>query len=961
MWPGSQTGDTNADNDTNNGLSQETPGLDLHWGRDAVDMDLLNELLGTISNHPSAHDTSDELDGTQEITTEAVLQGLRSLDEFEQQAAQTDNSGHNLGFGSFNEAELSAALEQIYWGSLSVPSVDPAEISVPATDFGSPVESPSVSYAPTPVSTPVVCEPSYTNDDDGNSMELEELSLFSLFLSDMSAFEGFLQNLSLNQLRQCAATVNSVLVQREKHAPVEAECAEAQSTVGERVQTGESSKRAEVRGSEPLADSTMSLLREWLPPSTADCVITALQAANLPLPAAKPTTTVQPTSSGGPVVPATRDTTIRDTSNTHAGDSGASEPLVETDSEGTPWLVFVYAQKGKPRRHRIRIDIDRAPQTAIPQSFQQNNCVYPRANCTRAVYAGNRWSYETECNKLGWKLAFLNQGLLAARRGLLQTAVNSYRSAVAGRKSRRVTRMEKAEKSQKRGTREADDEEECGKRARRDVLLTPPLTAVGESEVMSDAVMSDVAVGDAVTSDSSAASGSAVAGSSAAPSSSANTAPVSAMSGTNSPQTAKCLLITAFVNNKFTRIRISIDLASASSADSRFKHEHAVFPRAINTPRSRYGELGGRWEYEVTCNELAWRLAWLNKARLRGRKPLIQKCLDAYRERFAEPPWPLLGCFEVMGARVDPRFFEYWRPRPGRRRLDSMSCAHDSEVEGGVSGSARSEQIKEAELESQTGEGSSAARVRGIQPRATHVSPNAVRPHAGPQVRPQVTGTQTTGPQVRPQAMGPQAGPRPAPSRGSGPAASQVRPKLPVARPAGPTLPRPANPSPRQRPTMRPSGASGAKAMRPAVVGPGTQQPHRPSGPVRPSVRPAVARPSPAKHAVVRPPMLHSPPIKSPTARPTQSPQPKPLVRPPRPNPASSSSAPSTVSEEPPVDSARQGKSAKAQVAANMLTDVLRRLTKDTSVSGTIGHHTNESPLDAQVAELEKMIIDLQR
>ncbi|KAJ2201174.1 hypothetical protein IW144_000496 [Coemansia sp. RSA 522] len=930
-------------------MNQETPGLDLHWGRDAVDMDLLNELLGTISNHPSAHDTDNEgIDGTQEITTEAVLQGLRSLDEFEQQAAQTDTGGHSLGFGSFNEAELSAALEQIYWGSLSVPSVDPAEISVPATDFGSPIDSPSP-CAPTPVSTPVVCEPSYTNDDDGNSMELEELSLFSLFLSDMSAFEGFLQNLSLNQLRQCAATVNSVLVQREKHAPVEADVVEAQG-VGESVQTGEGSKRAETR-SEPLADSTMSLLREWLPPSTADCVITALQAANLPLPAAKPTVSVQP-ASVGPVVPATRDT-IRDTA-VHAGDSGASEPLVETDGEGTPWLVFVYAQKGKPRRHRIRIDIDRAPQTAIPQSFQQNNCVYPRANCTRAVYAGNRWSYETECNKLGWKLAFLNQGLLAARRGLLQTAVNSYRSAVAGRKSRRVTRMEKAEKSQKRSVRDADDEEECGKRARRDVLLTPPLTAVGESEVMSDgvgdAVMSDV-VGDVVASDSSAASGSANAGSSSVPSSSApGTAPISSTTSTNSPQTAKCLLITAFVNNKFTRIRISIDLSAASTADARFKHEHAVFPRAINTPRSRYGNLGGRWEYEVTCNELSWRLAWLNKARLRGRKPLIQKCLDAYRERFAEPPWPLLECFE--GA-VDERFFEYWRPRPGRQRLDSLSCAHREKAESQVV--SGSEQIKDAELESE----GSAARVR-IQPRAAGVSPNAVRPHAGPQVRPQVrpqvTGTQPVGPQVRPQVIGPQAGPRPV-GRGSAPTTSQVRPKLPVARPTGstgptgptgPTLPRPANPSPRQRPTMRPSGVPGAKSVRPAAVGPGPP-PHRPSGSVRPIARPPVARPSPAKHRPFVPP---SPPIKS--HRPTQSPQPKP-VHPPRPN----TSAPSHVSvQNPSANSARQGKSAKAQVAANMLTDVLRRLAKPTSVSAP--NHA-ESPLDAQVAELEKMIIDLQR
>ncbi|KAJ2367686.1 hypothetical protein H4S02_010232, partial [Coemansia sp. RSA 2611] len=53
----------------------------------------------------------------------------------------------------------------------------------------------------------------------------------------------------------------------------------------------------------------------------------------------------------------------------------------------------------------------------------------------------------------------------------------------------------------------------------------------------------------------------------------------------------------------------------------------------------------GRWEFELTCNELAWKLAWLNKSRLRGRKPLIQKCLDAYRIRFSTPPWSLLSCY----------------------------------------------------------------------------------------------------------------------------------------------------------------------------------------------------------------------------------------------------------------------------------------------------------------------------
>ncbi|KAJ2809992.1 hypothetical protein FBU31_008086, partial [Coemansia sp. 'formosensis'] len=60
-------------------------------------------------------------------------------------------------------------------------------------------------------------------------------------------------------------------------------------------------------------------------------------------------------------------------------------------------------------------------------------------------------------------------------------------------------------------------------------------------------------------------------------------------------QNAKCLTINAYVNSKFSRIRINIDLGTVSSvaADTRFKNDHAVFPRALNTSRSRYGALQG--------------------------------------------------------------------------------------------------------------------------------------------------------------------------------------------------------------------------------------------------------------------------------------------------------------------------------------------------------------------------------
>lgn len=58
-------------------------------------------------------------------------------------------------------------------------------------------------------------------------------------------------------------------------------------------------------------------------------------------------------------------------------------------------------------------------------------------------YNGNRWAYETECNILGWKLAWLNQEEIAGKRGLIQRAVDSYRNRYPSMRSRRVARQEK--------------------------------------------------------------------------------------------------------------------------------------------------------------------------------------------------------------------------------------------------------------------------------------------------------------------------------------------------------------------------------------------------------------------------------------------------------------------------------------------------------------------------------------
>ncbi|KAJ2649283.1 hypothetical protein IWW40_003271 [Coemansia sp. RSA 1250] len=910
MWPASQSPLQAKATETN----------DMEFWNRGNEMNLLSELLETIDSTQM---------NTEGITTEAVLQGLQSLDEYEQHAMQPTSSGNGKhGFDALNQEELSAALEQIYWGSLKVaPHVDPADISVPPTQFHSPdhVQSPTLQAA-----TLNADNARDSDDEDGNPMELEELSLFSLFLSDMKAFESFLSNLSLNQLRQCAATVNSVLVQRESSM------AHSESSPSSLPQPVASTSKAECDNadeaktdSDMLPNSTLSLLREWLPPSTADCVITALQAANLPI-----------SSSSTEAPAASTSKAAKDTAGSQTTDiSSPNDPQVDTE-DGIPWLSFVYAQKGKPKRHRIRIDIDRAPQSAIPASFQHNNCVYPRANCTRQAYAGNRWNYETECNKLGWKLAFLNQELLTGRRGLLQTAVNNYRSAVAGRKSRRVTRMEKAERSagtkpaaQKRACPAADTNEHaatekrprCGDDAMQ--LVTPPPTAAAMEAQSSDT--------------------------SPLPMPRTASAPL-VSSSAQLPQTAKCLLISAYVSNKFTRIRISIDLGAISVAavDQRFRRDHAVFPRALNTPRSRYHGLRGRWEFELTCNELAWRLAWLNKSRLKGRKPLIQKCLDAYRERFRTPPWELLECFsELMGKSVDPGFFDYWSPRPGKR-IGAEKRNGALVANGGLADSGSRVEQQSADTSSESSMESSAARARPVRPRTAPATPSSSKPMPRPPTfalsKPPSSNKAGSMPTNRPR-----------PPAAAGPRAAAVRPQ--------------ANGNPSPRP---PANAMQPRPLRPPATRPAAARPPRPNTPVRPTASNTQPRPAarPAASPARQRPLVSPRPVPVQNRQRPSTPTRAPNGAPAKPNNPVQTSNPAAAkpdSKKQPKTSEQPEKSAKAQVAADVLTDVLRRLAKNdpslTSIpgiadpGGCIESDDDSMPLDAKVAELERLITDLQR
>ncbi|RKP38452.1 hypothetical protein BJ085DRAFT_9571, partial [Dimargaris cristalligena] len=93
--------------------------------------------------------------------------------------------------------------------------------------------------------------------------------------------------------------------------------------------------------------------------------------------------------------------------------------------------------------YSVRVDIEQVNTDDLSEEFKQRTAIYPRAYVLYNEYKGNRWNYETECNRLAWSLAHLNPKLASEKRGILQRAVDSYRNRRPDLKSRRVMRQEK--------------------------------------------------------------------------------------------------------------------------------------------------------------------------------------------------------------------------------------------------------------------------------------------------------------------------------------------------------------------------------------------------------------------------------------------------------------------------------------------------------------------------------------
>ncbi|CEG65279.1 hypothetical protein RMATCC62417_02089 [Rhizopus microsporus] len=259
-----------------------------------------------------------------------------------------------------------------------------------------------------------------------------------------------------------------------------------------------------------------------------------------------------------------------------------NEPIAEVKN-GVEWVSFVYSHNRTLKRYSIRTDIQNVALDAVDEKFKAENCVYPRANLPKETYKGNRWAYETECNDLGWKLAWLNKEEIAGKRGLIQRAVDSYRNRYPSMRSRRVARQEKLLNGtlRKRKNRE-EDEDQC--QPATTAPIRPPQTL--EAAIVKPS---------------------------------------------HQPKT---IAIDDLVNHTRYRIKINIETISLDEISLDFKRQNCPFPRAIHADPDLY--IGGRqrWVQDNMLNELSWKLAYLNPRILAGKKNLLQRALDVYRTKF---------------------------------------------------------------------------------------------------------------------------------------------------------------------------------------------------------------------------------------------------------------------------------------------------------------------------------------
>lgn len=237
--------------------------------------------------------------------------------------------------------------------------------------------------------------------------------------------------------------------------------------------------------------------------------------------------------------------------------------------DGMEWLVFTYSTKGHIQEYHIRADIEDLSLDDIPDDFKSENCVYPRALVPKEAYIGNRYEYEASVNTIAWKLCWRNPNVLCGKRGLIQRAVDSYRNRTPENRSRRVMRQEKIHQNSPFAKRSSMHDGTVAG------LPTPLIRVPG-------------------------------------------------------PKTLT--LQYADRDGEMTKVKIRVDIEGVdlSQVDDDFRVNNAIFPQAM---MSGAGYSAERWEYENACNELGWKLAWLNSSKLAGKRTLLHKAVEAYQSR----------------------------------------------------------------------------------------------------------------------------------------------------------------------------------------------------------------------------------------------------------------------------------------------------------------------------------------
>ncbi|KAK9463341.1 uncharacterized protein V1516DRAFT_617472 [Lipomyces oligophaga] len=290
----------------------------------------------------------------------------------------------------------------------------------------------------------------------------------------------------------------------------------------------------------------------------------------------------------------------------------AAPALVRRDERGVDWIAFQYSKERVRTEYCIRCDVGSIDISSLSRVFRKNNCIYPRADIPESRYKGNRYKYETECNRIGWALAHLNP-TLQGKRGLLQRAVDSWRNSHTdpNLRSRRVRKMNR----------------QAGISSRQNAFTSPRTAAVYSADQQADKTDES----------NQTESESLELGMAALRRHLGEAAPakkfkyISIDPSLVSPTDSKI------------RVRVGIDRVDLETIPDKYRLDYAVYPRSIlpslslpfqrNQEQGQQSVDGPRRRLEQEINEMGIKMAWLQPRVFEYRVQYLQRALDIYRAK----------------------------------------------------------------------------------------------------------------------------------------------------------------------------------------------------------------------------------------------------------------------------------------------------------------------------------------